>query len=357
MAYNLTENDLFERLIRSKDPDCGIGIEKWTVLAAYFDNSRTGNTFVLTNVPTVEDLDEMALRLYFDAWERSLTLLSDFAEVFAIGDAEPDDQNTYKAEWGEYVAHAQSEMGAICATIQQSAELRLKAIVCGTSPFLLLLNSAVSFKANQQHDLDFSELRTLDAVDLPNAVHTLTQFNLPDSYIEQYGNMRRLRNQVTHLGSHRGDLTPRRLIEILSQQYVSLWPGGRWLYRRVRFDGNSARNFFHDQRYSSVESNVMAELPYTIKLLGNSEFKKAFGIAKGKLKGFCPFCMDSRATKWDADGHATVYQTGSNTATCAMCERDLTLQITDEDCDRCGSKTYIEGDNSCSSLCLFCGHG
>ena len=311
---------------------------------------------MLINVPNADDLDEMALRLYFDAWERNITLQFEFAEFFEIHDAKLDGEHEYKGEWAEYVALAQSELGVICATIQQSAELRLKSIICCISPFLLLLNGAVPFKSSHNNNIDFSEQRTLDAVDLPNAVLTLTDFDLPRSYVEQYGAMRRLRNQITHLGSHKGGLTPYQLFKILGQQYVSLWPDGRWLFRRVKFDGNSARRFFHDERYSSVESNVMAELPYTIDVLDNSTFKKMFGVAKGKLKGFCPSCMNARASKWDAQGHATAHQTGSNTAKCAMCEREFTLQTLKKGCSECGSKTCIEDTDSYDALCFSCGH-
>lgn len=314
---------------------------------------------MLVNVPNTDDLNGIALRLYFDAWDHVVTLFSDFMEVCEISIEELDGEHDFEEEWGEYILQAQSEMGAICATIQQSAELRLKAIICGVSPYLLLLNGAVPLKAVQA-DIDFSEQRTLDAVDLPNAVRSFTEFNLPDIYIEQYSNLRRLRNQFTHLGSHVGGLTPRRLIELLSQQYVSLWPDGRWLFRRVVYDGNSARRFFHDERWSSVQSNVMAEMPYTLKLLSNETFKKCVGIKKGKLKGFCPACMYCRATKWDADGHATAYQTSASTASCAMCERGLEISMSENICENCDSMSAVEilDDNqSYGVICFDCGHG
>ncbi|MEQ8393606.1 hypothetical protein [Thalassobaculum sp.] len=207
----------------------------------------------------------------------------------------------------------------------------------------------------KQQDIDFSELRTLDAVDLPSAVRALTQFALPEAYIAHYSNMRRLRNQITHLGSHKAALTPRQLIEILSQQYISLWPDGRWLCRRVRFDGNSARRFFHDQRYSSVESNVMLELPYTIDLLKSTAFKKILGVSKAKLKGYCPVCLYNRATKWDVDGHATAYRTSANTAVCAMCEEKLVVKMVGKGCENCGAKTRAEFDSH-DPICFLCGH-
>lgn len=309
---------------------------------------------MLINVPKSEELNEVALRLYFDAWERCICVYSDFADAFAVDLSDLDSEHLYAEEWNEYIVQAQSELGAISVTIQHAAELRLKSIICETSPFLLLTNGGLSFKSSQRNDIDFAELRTLDAVDLPTAVQTLTRFKLPELYIAQYGNMRRLRNQITHLGSHSGALTPRQLVEILSQQYMSLWPDGRWLKRRVGFDGNSAKRFFHDQRYSSVESDVMLELPYTIKLLPNVVFKKMLGVAKGKLTGFCPACMGNTASKWDVDGHATAHRTSSNHALCAMCEEPLVLQADEKDCEKCGSRTRAAID-SLDPVCFGCG--
>lgn len=309
---------------------------------------------MLTNVPSAESLNEIALRLHFNAWKRCVRLQSDFCEVYEIEGSPSAEGHAYTEEWGEYIGLAQSELGAICTTIQQSAELRLKAIICGTSPYLILLNNNVQFN---KKDIDFSELRTLDAVDLPNAVRTLTEFSLPASYLVEYGKMRRLRNQVTHLGSHGRTMMPSEIIEILCRQYIALWPDGRWLNRRLLFDGNSARNFFHDNRYSCSESDIMAELPFTIELMDNATFKKSLGVSKGKLKGFCPRCMSARATKWDADGHATAHQTGKLTALCAMCEHDISLSIEPTSCDQCGAKTFAHIADEFDLICFRCGNG
>lgn len=313
---------------------------------------------MLINVPEARDLNEMALRVYFESWARAVSLLSDFAEVYNMPFNEVDGAHVFQDEWHEYVLFARSETGAICATIQNSAELRLKSIICDTSPYLLLLNNNVHLK-HSCVDIDFSDQRTLDATDLPRAVRSLTRFDLPDNYIQKYGDMRRLRNQVTHLGSYKRDVTPRRLIEVLSQQYVALWPDGRWLFRRVQYDGNSARNFFHDERYSSIQSNVMAELPRTMELLERDAFSKCFGVEKEKIKGFCPNCMSARASKWDADGHATAYRTWANTVFCAMCERTFDEKPTGETCGNCGADTLIEflGCTYKERVCFDCGSG
>jgi len=317
-------------------------------------NSYRGS-ILLINVPSTDNLDEMALRFYFDAWERIIRLLSDFTENYQIDVAEVESEHIHKEEWDEYIEQAQSEMGAIFALIQQSAELRLKAIICKTSPFLLL--NGLSYKTSEQCDIDFTEQRTLDAVDLPSAVRTLTDFELPDKYLGQYASMRRLRNQYMHLGSHKGSLTHHQIVKILSEQYLSLWPGGRWLYRRVRFDGNSARRYFHDERYSSVQSNVMLELPCIIGVMDNAVFKKAIGCSKSKLNGYCPICMSALASKWDTDGHATAYRTGSDTAKCAMCETELTLKTSKQECF-CEGKLFVGHDPELyDPICFSCGLG
>ncbi len=302
-------------------------------------------------------MDEMALRLYFGSWARAVSLLSDFADVYDMHFDEVDGAHQLQDEWHEYVRFSRSEIGAICATIQNSAELRLKSIICETSPYLLLLNNSNFPLKNSCVDIDFSEQRTLDATDLPRAVRSLTTFNLPDNYIQEYGKMRRLRNQVTHLGSYKSDVTPRRLIEVLGQQYVALWPDGHWLFRRVQYDGNSAQNFFHDERYSSVQSNVMAELPYTMQLMETAAFSKCFGVEKDKIKRFCPNCMSCRASKVDAHGHATAYLACMNSLFCAMCERTFDVKSTAKSCRNCGAGTVAEiiGTGYKAVTCVECG--
>lgn len=314
---------------------------------------------MFVNVPDAEQLENTALRLYFDAWERTVTLYDDFCSVYPVPIEEVAAEHSFSEEWQEYVDGAQAEMGAICAVIQQAAEIRLKSIICSVSPYLLLLNGEVPLKMNDT-DLDFTSLRTLDAVDLPRAVRTMTNFELSDGYIQRYGELRKLRNQVAHLGEHKGGLSPSVLIDLLGQQFLALWPDGRWLRRRVEFDGNSARRFFHDGRYSSVETTVMDELPSTFALLDNATFKKTVGVSKSKLTGFCPDCVYAIASKTGIDPEATAYQTASTSARCAMCEVDLHLSNGVDACEQCDSKCFasvVSNEPNQNVACYACGHG
>jgi len=314
---------------------------------------------MFVNVPNAKQLEDTALRLYFDAWERTVTLYDDFCGVYSVPIEDVAAEHSFSEEWREYVDAAQAEMGAICAVIQQSAEIRLKSIICSVSPYLLLLNSEVPLKMDDA-GLDFTSLRTLDSVDLPRAVRTMTNFELSDGYVQRYGELRKLRNQVAHLGEHQGGLSPSVLIELLGQQFLALWPDGRWLRRRVEFDGNSARRFFHDGRYSSVETTVMEELPSTYALLDNATFKKAVGVSKGKLRGFCPDCVYAIASKTGIDPEATAHQTASASARCAMCEVNLHLSNEVDGCERCNGKCFASvasNDLDPNVACYICGYG
>lgn len=308
---------------------------------------------MLVNIPSANELNEIALRLYFDAWDRTTTIASNFMVAFEDSVWPWLTNSEWTDEWNEYLSQAQSELGAIAATAQQSAEVRLKSIICETDPYILLLKSDLKIKETGG-DLEFADQRTLDAVDLPAVVRTLTPFPLPQSYIQQYQELRRLRNKVMHTGMHQDLLEPQKLVLMLSKQYVALWPDGRWLSRRVDFDGNSATAFFHDERWSSVQSKVMGELPITIALFNNALFKKCVGTSKSSLKGHCPSCKSRTASKLGAHTEPTVSRKSNDSAKCYMCEVDLDLTISESGCD-CGSHLVATAplcDNPC---CFNCG--
>jgi hypothetical protein len=305
----------------------------------------------LYNVPKATDLDELALRLFFDAWSRIAMIFEDFAGTFEIGDIPVDGDHIYQEEWIEYVKNAQNELMSIVSTIQNASELRLKAIICDVSPYLLLINSQINLP-NSKTSLDFSELRTIDAVDLPSAVRIFTQFHLNEDYREKYNKIRKIRNKFVHLGSGHSDLSPREVAELLFDHYVELWPDGKWLFRRTKYDGNSTRRYFHDGRYSSVETLVMEEIPVVFELMGTKYIKPCFGYSKKKISGFCPNCISNIASKIGTEPAATVVRLSNSKALCLMCDSDV--EISDSfKCSDCG-ESVVSNINS-MSCCFNCG--
>jgi hypothetical protein len=308
---------------------------------------------MLINIPAAVDLNETALRLYFDAWDQALTIITNFKSIFESAPQPWDSSSPYLEEWCDYLDQAQSELGAIAATAQQSAEIRLKSIICETSPYLLLLRNDLKLKPSGG-DIDFADQRTLDAADLPAAVRTLTQFELSDAYVESYSELRRLRNKVMHTGLHQSQLEPQKLIQTLTEQYSSLWPDGKWLFRRVKFDGNSATSFFVDGRWSSTHTNVMEELSSTIALFDNALFKKCIGTSKSSLKGHCPVCKNQTASKIGNETVPTAARLKDDNAECYMCENELKLVTDTITCD-CESTVWATALSDCDPCCFKCG--
>jgi hypothetical protein len=308
----------------------------------------------LINVPQAALLNEMALRLFFDAWSRIVSIFEDFSTSFEHDHHPADGEHDFSDEWAEYVGQAQNELASVVTVVQHAAELRLKSIICEVSPYLLLLNSAVSLSFSDA-DIDFVEQRTLDAVDLPGAVKKLTSFLLPSSYPEKYNKLRQLRNKFTHLGTQEGNLTPRQIAETICQQYTVLWPDGKWLARRTKYDGNSARRFFHDGRYSSVEDIVMEEMSLTKELMDNATFKICFGSSKSKIDGCCPNCIYSMASKIGNVPSPTVARSSKTEASCLMCNQSLTLKTVshNEKCEQCESMLFCHADEQ--ACCFKCG--
>jgi hypothetical protein len=89
---------------------------------------------VITNIPTPESLEDIALRLYFSAWSSLINIRSQFDSVYDPGAEEMGPPIDWADEWNEYLVACQPELQSICTQMQQSNELALKAKICSVSP-------------------------------------------------------------------------------------------------------------------------------------------------------------------------------------------------------------------------------
>ena len=89
---------------------------------------------MIINIPSPEDLIDVALRLYLSALSDLINMLAVFDQHF---EGLPEEELT--DERRDYLESCQPELQSIVTVIQQSNELRLKAMICEISPFLLLL--------------------------------------------------------------------------------------------------------------------------------------------------------------------------------------------------------------------------
>ncbi len=281
-----------------------------------------------------------------------------FDEHFPQGEAEPDGTDYWADERKKYLKQAQPDLQSVCAIIQQSNELALKARICAVSPFLLLVGSDYRFSAIPKN-VDFAEFRTIDAVELPKAVNTICAKPLSAQFIQTYNRIRSLRNRIAHLGIVTEMLEPSELQDILIDQYIELWPDRLWLQDMLACESLGASAFFHDGRYSSAHRNVLYEWSYAFEFLENAKFKKLFGHPKNARRYLCHACVEDARTKLGelaGSEFATAFlRADKSCVDCIMCGN--TYRVVREKCknDRCkGSYTADNGDQF-DGNCHTCG--
>lgn len=264
------------------------------------------------------------------------------------------DQNA--SEWQQYVRASQSDLQSICSLLQQAIELALKARVCAVSPYLLLLDTGVKFSISSKQ-IDFAELRTLDAVDLPGAVNTLTDNPVSDEFVTSYTRLRSLRNKITHLGEASVSLEPDEVFRQAVLLYINMWPDRRWLSDRLRFASQTRRAWLHDGKYTSVHMEVLQEWPVDIELLTNREFKKLFGHDRSKRRYLCHRCVyegDTRYAGLEKPGCGTAYLDAIGTAvTCIMCGE--TSSVDRRKCPSCDGNVVGANGDDWVGHCHTCG--
>lgn len=281
---------------------------------------------MIVNLPTAEALNTTSLKLYFRAWQGIVTMMHSFdqqypEEIYAWFQAKSDN---WSEERADYLEGDQEDLHAALSTVQQSNELALKARIAEVSPYLLLLNNEMAFSATGRH-IEFASLRTLDAVDLPKAVNTLTDTPLSSSYIQMYGQLRVQRNQYTHLGDTSIALNPGGICAAMIDQYLELWPGRPWL--RDRVESTHGFEVFFDGKHWSPRQAIMFSLDYDRALIPARRFKQLFGASKSAVRYGCHQCQDDWAVSRNgpslANAPSAYYDPEAKAMHCLICDADF----------------------------------
>lgn len=311
---------------------------------------------MITNIPTPDELEDISLRLHFSAWADLLSVITDFDEVF---EPDADNENMWAKEKESYVEACQPELQSICAVIQQSNEMALKARICAVSPYLLLLNTDNKL-STQPKNADFFSLRTLDAVDLPSTANTFCPTPLSDKFIQEYNSIRTLRNSVLHGGKASKAFRADELLRTLIFLYRELWPTRQWLADRVEYAALTRRAFFHDGRWNSAHAEVMDEISDAYALFTNGEFRALFGKPKSARRYICHDCSYRATTKAgrpDPGRCQTAWLEDDTHLTCRMCGE--TFKVVRTPCKERDCKGNVIGDNGDGyvGMCHTCGEG
>jgi len=305
----------------------------------------------IVNVPSAEKLNDLALALYFDAWERLYRIHESFLNFY------PGKASSWPNEWKKYTEASSRDFETIINLVAQSAEIAMKSKLCSVSPFLLLLGQGLSFK-RVDGELDFSELRTIDSVDLPGVVNAFCPEKLTDSFIQDFNKVRRLRNKSVHLGEASESIDPRYVVDVLVNFFHHLWGEGNFFSEWVRISSRDPHFLFDDGSGGDSRSRVLDSLDIILEIITKSQFKKITGVSKSKRMYYCFRCTakgksdykdyffeDSCKTAYLLDGEDQIY--------CFMCKGRF--DIIREKCDDCGcpgdviSSPHIKCDFHCHS--------
>ncbi len=309
---------------------------------------------MITNLPDAEALTATALRLYFSAWNRLRGILSDWDARIPDASLVGEVPASWQEEAEGYLDDCQSDLQATIAIIQQSNELALKARLCAVSPYLLLLEGQLPL-SNEPKDLDFFDLRTLDAQRLPQAVNTLCPTPLPHSFVTRYDALRRIRNRYTHLGEAGKMLRPVAMMHDLLDQYVELWPDRGWLRDRLRAAEDDRTAGFGDKFWNPAYG-VLQMWPGDMGLMSPARFRRLFGVDPDAVSCLCHACRKNAETRMGLVdlNMPTAYREEHGTIRCLACHE--TYQPMVEACERRGCVSTMIGTGEHDGLCYQCGH-
>lgn len=313
---------------------------------------------MIKNLPSEEGLRTAALRSYFRAWDSIITGIIDFGQTYSeIEPFNADAGDGWDEERQAYVDAWQPELHAAQALLQNANELALKSRIAAVSPYLLLLNADLRFSSIAQ-DVDFSELRTLDAVDLPRAVNTLTSTPVNAAYVERYGELRSSRNKYEHLGDTNTPLDPVKLLTSMAQTYFDLWPNRMWLKDRNEAGEFSRRGFFSDKNWSHTQETLHC-FEYDREYIPNSLFKRIFGTKKSDVKFACPDCMsDWAVTRWGpaaSEVRVAYYDSEAKSMHCLVCDKSFAANQNTCLSEHCSSPFETTDTDQWEIFCFGCG--
>jgi len=203
--------------------------------------------------------------------------------------------------------------------LQQSLELFLKAKVAEVSPFFLISGDPRAWpKPDKNNVLDFSEFRTVDAVDLVKLVNTVSKEALPEKFVEQYNKLRIDRNKIVHLDT--GNMVFESTVVLLQilGAHAALFPGQNW--QRFRQENFTPKSTHEDDEYELDYSydSYLTEIAIMLENLQPAQLKAFLGYTKGGRRVDCPNC-ENLTTKHYAGGRQYAQINKDKSIYCIAC--------------------------------------
>lgn len=256
---------------------------------------------MIVGVPDHLVLKETAIGWMNLAWDTAIDEARTFQDVEFVYDDIEKEQGADVANTAiaKHWRAKQLLLNNAFSLLQQSLEIALKAKIAEVSPFLLIAGDPRSWPKPKDgvNTIDFSNFRTIDAVQLCGAVNTVSATPLSKDFIEFYGRLRQSRNKIAHLNASSITIEVKTLlVDILTAQRF-LFPDDRWTvfrndYLRSTEQYDDKDNLFTGDDYTNdvMTSEVLAVL----QALESQDLKKFFFFDNSKAAYRCPHCLEGR---------------------------------------------------------------
>jgi hypothetical protein len=212
--------------------------------------------------------------------------------------------------------------------LQQSLEIALKAKIAEVSPFLLIAGDPRTWpKAKDaSNTIDFSNFRTIDAVQLCSAVNTVSARPLSTEFVEFYDRLRQSRNKIAHLNTSAISIEVKALmVDILTAQ-KHLFPDVRWTTFRYDYLRSTEQFDDKDSLFTGDDYTpdvMIGEVNTALQALDPDLLEEFFGFDESKPAHRCPHCLHGR--NQSDDECEFVQMTEAGRFKCIVCTSDYAV--------------------------------
>lgn len=161
------------------------------------------------------------------------------------------------------------------ATVQQSAEIYLKARLYELNPDLIFINSGD---------------KTVDSSKLIKLCNQHCEKNIDPNFARKYEEMRRLRNDFTHLLSYYDDKLIEKILDYILHINEVFGTGANFIYRMVNDNSNTDMSILLIASHYGYVDRYNHYLIHTFNYLKRSKVKKYFGIDIKRKMICCDEC-------------------------------------------------------------------
>jgi hypothetical protein len=283
---------------------------------------------MIVGVPDSQELHDTAVGWFNLAWDIVIKAVEEFQEAVEIFDdmEKSDGPEKVQDEVDKYWKSSRYKLNNAISLLQQALEIALKSRIAEISPYLLIADPPHQWpNPNKAREIDFSDLRTLDAVHLCKVHNKIAQSPLPTQFIQLYDNVRKERNKIAHLHAGNAQAESSTIILVMLRAHKYLYPLAGWMeFRRCHLAAErteaptygSSEDFTNDRLNHEFEA-LKAELPPWA-------LRDFFGFDPRKRSLKCFNCNDLRTDYSEQYVWDSAQRQKDGSIMCVVCQTTFT---------------------------------